>query len=252
MIVPFIGVVADRKPASSGAWVDIPTDGLPHAYLSAIQQAGGAPLLFPSLDVHLADPGRLLDRVDGLFLSGGRDIDAELYGNEPHPSNDEPLRLRDELEIALTHVARERAMPIFGACRGMQLLNVALGGTLEQHLGDRVDLAPHRDVYGVHTAHPVSIAPGSLLRSITHDEEFEISSHHHQAVDRLGQGLVAAATAPDGVIEAIESTDGAFCLGVQWHPEERLDPEGIALIRAFVDACRARTARAAAGVAGRS
>jgi putative glutamine amidotransferase len=101
----------------------------------------------------------------------------------------------------------------------------------------------------------VAIAPGTLLRSITHDEEFDISSHHHQAVDRLGDGLVASATAPDGVIEAIEATDGSFCLGVQWHPEERMDPEGIALIRAFVDACRARAlARTAtiAAVAARS
>lgn len=251
MIVPLIGVVADRKAASSGAWVDIPTDGLPHAYLSAIELAGGAPVLFPSLQVHLDEPERLLDRIDGLFLSGGRDIDAELYGSEPHPANDEPLRIRDELEIELARLARERGMPIFGACRGMQLLNVALGGTLEQHLGDRVDLAPHRDVYGVHTAHPVAIAPGTLLGRITHDEEFEISSHHHQAVDRLGDGLVASASAPDGVIEAIEATDGSFCLGVQWHPEERLDPEGIALIRAFVDASRA-WAQAHASVASRS
>jgi putative glutamine amidotransferase len=103
----------------------------------------------------------------------------------------------------------------------------------------------------VHTAHPVAIAPGTLLGRITHDEEFEISSHHHQAVDRLGDGLVASASAPDGVIEAIETTDGSFCLGVQWHPEERLDPEGIALIRAFVDASRA-WAQAGAGVDSRS
>lgn len=249
MDVPFIGVVADRKSASAGAWVDIPTDGLSHAYLSALEQAGGAPVLFPSLVVHLDEPGRLLDRVDGLFLPGGRDIDAELYGSEAHPSNDTPLRLRDELEVALVRVARERGMPILGACRGMQLLNVALGGTLEQHLGDRLDLTPHRATVGERTEHPVAIHAGTLLRSITHDEEFDISSHHHQAVDRLGEGLVASASAPDGVIEAIEATDGAFCLGVQWHPEERLDPEGIALIRAFVDASRAFARVGATGAA---
>ena len=108
MTVPLIGVVADRKAASSGAWVDIPTDGLAHAYISAIQEAGGAPLLFPSLDVHLDDPERLIDLVDGLFLPGGRDLDAELYASVAHPSNDPPLRIRDELEIALTRLARER------------------------------------------------------------------------------------------------------------------------------------------------
>jgi putative glutamine amidotransferase len=241
MTVPLIGIVADRKSASYGAWVDIPTDAISHAYVSAIQEAGGAPIMFPSLDVHVDDPERLIDLVDGLFLPGGRDLDAELYGSVAHPSNDQPLRIRDELEIALTRLARERDIPVLGACRGMQVLNVALGGTLEQHLGDRIDLTPHRDIYGEHTSHPVSILPDTLLRSITHEDEFEIASHHHQGVDRLGVGLVASASAPDGVIEAIETTDGAFCLGVQWHPEERLDPEGMALIQAFVAAARTRS-----------
>ncbi|MEI5583249.1 gamma-glutamyl-gamma-aminobutyrate hydrolase family protein, partial [Agromyces sp. CCNWLW208] len=93
-----------------------------------------------------------------------------------------------------------------------------------------------RDVYGVHTAHSVTVEPGTLLDRITRDRDFDISSHHHQAVERLGEGLIASATAPDGVVEAIETTDGAFCVGVQWHPEERLEPEGLALIRAFVGA----------------
>ena len=148
--------------------------------------------------------------------------------------------MRDELEIALTRGARERDMPVLGACRGMQVLNVALGGTLEQHLGDRLDLTPHRAEFGTHTSHPVAIAPDTLLRGITHELEFDISSHHHQGVDVLGEGLVVSASAPDGVVEAIEAVDGAFCLGVQWHPEERLDPEGIALIRAFIAAARTR------------
>lgn len=251
MTVPLIGVVADRKSASSGAWVDIPTDGLAHAYISALQEAGGAPIIFPSLDVHLADPERLLDLIDGLFLPGGRDIDAELYASEAHPSNDPPLRVRDELEIALVRGARERGMPILGACRGMQVLNVAMGGTLEQHLGDRLDLTPHRATVGEKTEHPVAIHPDTLLHSITHDDEFDISSHHHQGVDQLGEGLVVSAIAPDGVIEAIETTDGTFCLGVQWHPEERLDPEGITLIRAFVSAAGDRS-RAMVGAAAAS
>jgi putative glutamine amidotransferase len=240
MTVPFIGIVADRKAASYGAWVDIPTDAISHAYVAAVQEAGGAPIIFPSIDVHVDDPERLIDLVDGLFLPGGRDLDAELYGSVAHPTNDPPLRVRDELEIALARLARERGIPILGACRGMQVLNVALGGTLEQHLGDRIDLTPHRNIYGEHTSHPVSIWPDSLLRSITHEAEFEISSHHHQGVDQLGEGLVVSASAPDGVVEAIETTDGTFCLGVQWHPEERLDPEGLALIRAFVQAARTR------------
>jgi putative glutamine amidotransferase len=242
MTLPVIGVVADRKSVTSGAWVDIPNDGLPHRYLAALEEAGGAPLLIPSLDVHLSEPERMLDRIDGLFLPGGRDLDADLYGSEAHPTNDQPLRIRDELEIALTQLAVDRGIPVFGACRGLQVINVAFGGTLEQHLGDRVDLAIHRDVVGTYTAHHVSIEPDSLLSSIAHAQSFEIASHHHQGVDQLGDGLVVSASAPDGVIEAIETSDGTFCLGVQWHPEERLDPEGLALIKAFIAAARKKVA----------
>ena len=241
MTVPLIGIVTDRKAASYGAWVDIPTDAISHTYVAAIQEAGGAPLLFPSLDVHVEEPGRLLDLIDGLFLPGGRDLDATLYGSEAHPSNDTPLRVRDELEIALTRGARERDMPVLGACRGMQVINVALGGTLEQHLGDRLDLTPHRAEYGTHTSHPVAIAPGHAAER--HHARAASSTSRRtttRASTELGEGLVVSACAPDGVVEAIEAVDGAFCLGVQWHPEERLDPEGIALIRAFIAAARTR------------
>ena len=243
MTVPLIGIVADRKSASYGSWVDIPTDAISHTYVSAVQEAGGAPIIFPSLDVHVDDPERLIDLVDGLFLPGGRDLDAELYGSVAHPTNDKPLRVRDELEIALTRLARERDIPILGACRGMQVLNVALGGTLEQHLGDRIDLTPHRDIYGEHTSHPVSILPETLLRSITHEAEFDISSHHHQGVDRLGEGLVVSASAPDGVVEAIEDPARRFALGVLWHPEAG---EDLRLFEALVEeAARYRAERRA-------
>lgn len=238
MTTPLIAVVADRKATTTGAWVDIVNDSLPHTYQAAIEEAGGAPILIPSLDVHLGDPGRLLNGVDGLFLPGGRDLDAALYGEEAHATNDAPLRIRDELEIALVREARRRGMPIFGACRGAQVINVAFGGSLEQHLGDRVDLTPHRDTIGEFTAHEVAVVPGSLLDSLTQTPSFEIASHHHQSVGRLADGLVISATAPDGVAEAIEATGHPFCLGVQWHPEERLDPEGLALVRAFIDAAR--------------
>ena len=236
--VPLIGLVTDRKQSTSGPWVDITTDGIPHSYLTAIEQVGGAPVLIPALDVHLEDPSRLLDRVDGFFMPGGRDLDADLYGGSAHETNDPPLRVRDELEIRLTREARRRGMPVLGACRGLQVLNVALGGTLVQHLGDQLDLTPHRDVVGVFTSHPVEGGEGTLLERIVGRRSFDIASHHHQSVDALGEGLVATATAPDGVVEAVEASDGSFCLGVQWHPEERLDPEGLDLVRAFVAAAR--------------
>lgn len=239
---PLIGLVTDRKHSSSGAWVDVLTDGIPHSYLAAIEQAGGAPILFPALAVHLEDPERLLDGVDGFFMPGGRDLDAEFYGQPAHETNDPPLRERDELEMALVREARRRGMPVFGACRGLQVLNVALGGTLTQHLGDHVDLTPHRDVVGRFTSHPVEVREGTLLERIVGRRSLEIASHHHQSVDALGEGLVATATAPDGVVEAVEAADGSFCVGVQWHPEERLDPEGLDIIRAFVRAAAERAA----------
>ncbi|GAA1779295.1 gamma-glutamyl-gamma-aminobutyrate hydrolase [Leucobacter iarius] len=235
---PLIGFVTDRKVSSSGAWQRILTDGIPHSYPRAVELAGGAPLLFPALETHLADPGRLLDRIDGLLLPGGRDLDAALYGQEAHVENDPPLRVRDELEIALAREAIRRGIPVLGICRGLQVLNVALGGSLVQHLGDTTDPVPHRDLVGTFTAHPVEIRNGTRLRRIIGSPRIEIASHHHQSVGVLGAGLVATAFAPDGVIEAAETDDGSFVVGVQWHPEERLDPESLRLLRALVDAAR--------------
>lgn len=240
---PLIGYVADRKRSTSGPWVDVLVDSLPHTFSSAIEQAGGVPLMIPVVDAQLAHVERLLDAVDGLFLAGGRDIDAELYGQAPHAANDPALTVRDRLEIELVRAAMRRGMPVLGACRGMQVINVALGGTLTQHLAETTDLAPHRDVVGEFTAHPVRVTPGTRLAGILPEAETEIASHHHQGIDRLGAGLTASAAAPDGVIEALEASDAAtFCLGVQWHPEERLDPDGLALMRSLIEAAGARAA----------
>lgn len=236
--LPRIAVVADRKVVSSGAWQNILTDGLPHTYLTALEQAGALPLLVPALEVSLDHVAEILDVADGLFLPGGRDIDAQLYGDDPHELNDQPLRIRDELEIALVAEARRRQMPIFGACRGMQVINVALGGTLTQHLDEVTDMTPHRDVVGEFTSHPVTVIEGTVLASLAPATEFSIASHHHQGVDVLGAGLTASAIAPDGIIEALEAREGAFCVGVQWHPEEQLGQEGLDLIRAFIAEAR--------------
>ncbi len=239
MRTPLIAIIGDRKRATSGPWVDVLTDGNPHTYIEAVSDGGGAPIIFPAIPVHLAETERLLDLVDGVFLPGGRDIDAAFYGQPAHAENDPPLSLRDELEIEFVRGARRRGMPVLGACRGMQVMNVALGGTLEQHLGDRVEPTPHRDTVGVFTTHEVRIADGSRLAAIVGTGSFEIASHHHQAVERIADGFVATAWAADGVIEALETEGDEFCLGVQWHPEQQLDVEGRALARAFVEAAGA-------------
>lgn len=235
--VPLILVVADRKPVTSGAWANIVNNALPHTYVHAVEQAGGMALLLPPSEVVRGNAERLLDLADGVFLAGGRDLDAELYGRAHHASNDSPLRVRDELEIALARGARARGIPLLGACRGMQVLNVSAGGTLEQHLADRLDMTPHRNEVGTFTAHPVSVASGSLLFQVLKSTGFSIDSHHHQAVEDLGAGLIASAHAHDGVVEAIEAPAESFTLGVQWHPEENLAPEGVRLMAAFLRAC---------------
>ncbi|MFE7422072.1 gamma-glutamyl-gamma-aminobutyrate hydrolase family protein [Rhodococcus sp. NPDC057529] len=235
---PLILVVADRKPVSSGAWVDVLTDGLPTTYLRAVERAGGCPILLPPSSVHTAMVERLLEFADGFLLAGGRDIAAASYGQESHPLNDPPVVERDRLEAALTRSCYNSGIPILGACRGMQLINTAFGGTLEQHVGDRLDMTPHRDRVGTFTQHSVEVLPDTRLQTILGSGPFDIASHHHQAVDRLGAGLRPSAVAPDGLIEALESIDARYVVGVQWHPEERMDPEGAQLLTSFIGAAR--------------
>lgn len=235
-ITPLIGLVSDRKVITLGPWVDVANDAIPHSYVAAIEQAGGSPLLIPSAGSNLTNIDRILDAIDGLFLPGGSDMDSDLYGQAPHAENDEPFRLRDDLEMALTRRAVERRIPVYGVCRGMQVLNVALGGTIEQHLGDRLDMTPHRDDVGTYTAHGITPIAGTRLASVLGTAEMSIASHHHQAVAELGEGLIRSAWASDGVVEAIESSADPFVLGVQWHPEQDLSGGGCLLFRAFVQA----------------
>ncbi|GAA4051647.1 gamma-glutamyl-gamma-aminobutyrate hydrolase family protein [Arthrobacter methylotrophus] len=247
---PIILVVTDRKSVTSGAWSDIENDALPHTYIDAIERAGGLPIMLPPVQSLLDSTDRLLDLADGIFLAGGRDLDPDLYGHASHPLNDTPLRVRDELEIALARGAHARGMPMLGACRGMQIMNVAFGGTLEQHLGDRLDMTPHRDVVGEFTSHAVSLVPGGRLAGILESHSFDIASHHHQSIDNLGAGLVVSAYASDGVVEAVEAPGEQYAVGVQWHPEERLDPEGLRIVASLVtESAKYRTSRTPARLA---
>ena len=240
---PRIGIVGDVRDAIIGPWDEV-VSMVPHDYVSAIAAAGGAPVIIPSVEPYDEDPEAALAGLDGIVFMGGKDFDAKIYGAEPHPENDEHDEMRDQVELAIGRAALERRMPVLGICRGFQLLNLLYGGDLEQHLGDRLDMKPHRDVLGEFTRHMVTIEPGTHLAAAMEAGgprlqagDVEIASHHHQGAGRLGEGLRVAATAPDGVIEALEDPRLPFCLGVQWHPEVTAPEDGGRLFRALVDFC---------------
>jgi putative glutamine amidotransferase len=213
--------------------------GLP--YLRGIEAAGGLPLVIPPMDTSAIEP--LLDRLDGICLSGGPDLDPALYEAEPHPELGpvEPDLDRFEIDIAARADARE--MPILAICRGTQALNIVRGGALHQHLPDLSDKVAHRQSNpGTEPSHRVAVLPDSRLAEIFHSGEhevFDVNSFHHQAIERLGEGLRVSARAPDGTVEAIEDPDRRFLIGVQWHAETLVHrPAEAALFRRFVEACR--------------
>lgn len=216
----------------------------PNDYLESLRLAGADVLI---LDLERHDPATVLDGVDGLMLLGGHDVDPALYGEAPHALFDPAGPGRDAFELALARASLARELPLFAICRGLQLLNVALGGTLVQDIPSDV---PAPLDHSVRTpkdrlAHVVSVVRGSRLEDALGpaaiDGACEVNSRHHQAVNKVGRGLVASGTAIDGVIEAVEHVDLPFCLGVQWHPENfchtgRFQP----LFDAFVAAARGR------------
>jgi putative glutamine amidotransferase len=202
---------------------------LPRNYVEAVQSAGGLAVMIPPDPVLVEEPGEALELLDGLVLAGGADIDPGSYGQPCHEETVGTVPERDVFEIALVHAAIERELPVLGICRGMQLINVAYGGTLIQHLPERFGHHEHCRVAGSFddADHEVHLVAGSLVERIVGARSHATKSHHHQGVDRLGEGLVVSGTsALDGLPEAIEldreaSGDPAppFLLGVQWHPE---------------------------------
>ena len=192
------------------------------AYLHAVQQAGGVPvLLAPPLSAGSFE--RLVRGLDGVLLTGGGDIDPAAFGEVPHPTVSEVAPARDALELSAVQLALERRLPVLAICRGLQLLNVALGGTLFQDVGsDPGTPLPHSQLEPRdQPTHKVQVKAGSCLAETLGTDELEVNSMHHQAVKTLGQGLAAVAWAPDQIIEGIELADaGSLVLGVQWHPEE--------------------------------
>jgi putative glutamine amidotransferase len=226
-----------------------PYFGLGKSYLAAVERAGGIPLMIPPL----ADPadaealGALLARMDGLLLSGGGDVDPRYYGEERLPVCGEPEPERDTLEIPLARLAIKRGTPVLGICRGVQLLNVALGGTLYQDItAQRPEAPPHvsHDYNGARdaTAHSIRIQPGSLLERIVGAEHHAVNSFHHQAIKDAAPGVELIAWSEDGIPEALVAPGHPFALGVQFHPEELVfvDPASQRIFDAFVAACAER------------
>lgn len=209
----------------------------PRSYARAVQRAGALALLLPPDEAAIADPDRLLDRLDGLMLAGGSDVDPVSYEAEPDPQTKGVWPERDVFELALIRRALERELPVLGVCRGMQMLNVACGGTLDQHLPDRLGGDErHRHTPGTYGDHDVALDPGSLAARAAGRERVAVKSHHHQGVDRIGEGLeVTGHSLPDDVVEAIELTDRPYALGVLWHPEEDVESS---VIGSLVDAAR--------------
>jgi putative glutamine amidotransferase len=215
------------------------------SYPRSVERAGALPVVIPPVDVTHVES--LLERLDGLMLSGGPDIHPSAYGAEAHPALGPTERDLDTFEVALVRAADARGMPILGVCRGLQMLNVARGGTLVQDIPDAIstDIQHRQELPGRIPTHAIVIEPGSRLEGVMGRERHEVNSFHHQAIDRLGRHLRAVAWAPDGVIEGIEAPDRDFLVGVQWHAEslaEREDQTG--LLTAFV-AAAARYAEAA-------
>jgi putative glutamine amidotransferase len=229
-----IGLTSYREPAAWGVWNEA-ADLLPASYADAIAVAGAVPLLLPPV-VGLPDLAAAaeatVEGLDGLLLSGGPDVEPSRYSAEADPHTGPARTQRDSWEIALTLAARRRDMPLLGVCRGMQVLAVALGGSLEQHLPDAVGSDSHLPTVGVHGRHPVSFAPGSRLASVI-GLQTDVATYHHQAVDRLPAEGQAIGWAPDGTVEAFEVCGAAWTFGVQWHPEVH---DGDALFADFVAA----------------
>lgn len=237
---PIIGICAAVERVSWGVWDGYEVTLVPRAYVRAVQRAGGLALVLPPDEAVVADPDLLLDRVDGLLMAGGADIDPASYGEARHPETKGTWPDRDAFELALARRALELDLPLLGICRGMQLLNVAVGGTLDQHLPDSIGAATHRSDAGTFSEHRVRLEPGSLACDAAGTEGLLVFSHHHQGIDGLGAGLrVTGWSEEDDLVEAIELPGRHFALGVVWHPEE---DEASPVIAALVEAARGHRA----------
>jgi gamma-glutamyl-gamma-aminobutyrate hydrolase PuuD len=228
---PVVGITTYVEPAKWGAW-ELDAALIPFAYVQAVERAGARPLLVPPSEDAVEET---LDALDGLLFSGGSDVDPETYGAEAHPATNGIRPARDRAELALLEGALARDMPVLAVCRGFQVMNVARGGDLEQHLPEVVGDEKHREVAGTFSEHPVRIDNGSKLGELL-GERAPVMSSHHQGVGTVGKGLREVAWADDGTIEALEDPERRFAVGVLWHPEAG---EDMTLFEALVAEARA-------------
>ncbi len=235
---PTIGITCSVGDIRSGDW-DEHAAYSPFAYVRAVQQAGGRAILLVADEADADNPQQLLGRLDGVILSGGgSDVAPRRYGQEPHPATADEEPRRDGFEMALARAAKEHDIPLLGICRGMQLLNVAYGGTLHQHLPDVLHHDQHRVLPAAFARHEVQIEAGSLAAAATGRQVESVMSHHHQGPAQIGDALrVTGRSTIDDSPEAIEDPDARFLLGVLWHPEE---DERSRVVGALVDAARER------------
>ena len=215
---PVVGITTYVEDASWGHW-NLEAALIPYAYVAAVERAGARPLLVPPTAEGVEET---LDALDGLILSGGNDLDPQSYGAEAHPETTGTRPARDRGELALLDAALARDMPVLAVCRGFQVLNVARGGDLVQHLPDAVGSEQHREVKGAFSEHSVTIDDDSRLGSVLGGHA-PVKSHHHQGAGRVGSGLRETAWADDGTVEAVEDPGKRFALGVLWHPEAAED-----------------------------
>jgi putative glutamine amidotransferase len=232
---PVIGLTTYLEQAQTGVW-DVQAAFLPKVYFEAITRVGGIAVLLPPQPVTAEIASRVLDGLDGLLITGGKDVDPARYGQEPHPTTDTPRTDRDAWEDALITAAIDRGLPFLGICRGAQVLNIALGGTLHQHLPEVIGTDRYQLGGGIFSRVPVQVDAGSEVERMLGADGVEVAVYHHQAIDRVGDGLRVTARSDDGVIQAVELEGVPFGVGVQWHPEQT--GEDLRLFAGLVDAAR--------------
>ncbi|GGS43660.1 gamma-glutamyl-gamma-aminobutyrate hydrolase family protein [Actinokineospora fastidiosa] len=215
---PVIGITTYLEHSTFGIW-ETEAAVLHRAYVESVRAVGGNAVLLPPIGDWRAET---VDWLDGLVLSGGADIDPARYGQIPHPTTGTPQPMRDDAEFALTEAALAIDLPLLAVCRGMQVLNVVLGGTLHQHTPERTGTNDHQPEVAMYGKTEVALAPGSRLESIL-GKRVQVACHHHQSLDRVGAGIAVTATAADGTVEGIELPASRFAVGVQSHPEQNAD-----------------------------